>query len=553
MKLVECVPNFSEGRNRVIIDAIADSIRSVEGTTLLDVDPGATTNRTVVTFIGSPASVAEAAFQAAATALERIDMRGHQGEHARMGALDVCPFVPVSGVTMNECVELARQVGRRLGEELGIPIYLYEEAASRPERANLATVRKGEYEGLAAKLADPEWTPDFGPREPNLRSGATAVGAREFLIAYNVNLNTRDRRLAHDIALDIREAGRAQRDDSGRIVRDETGKAVKKPGVFKQVKGVGWFIEEYGQAQISMNLTNYKITAVHAVFDEICEQAKRRGLRVTGSEIVGLIPREALLQTGRHYLARQGRTSGVPESRVVEAAVQSLGLQDLKPFHAQERVVEYQVARAEPLVAMNLQEFADATSSDAPAPGGGSVAALLAALAAALTAMVAALTHGKKGHEASREEMDRLAGAAQEDKDAFLRAVDEDTAAFNRVMDATRMPRKSDEQKQARADALQRANRGAVDVPLQVLRRCTRTLPLIDAAVRRGNPNSLSDAGVAGLALGAAAEGAYLNVRINLPGLADGQSVREEADKLVQEARDGAEAIRQHVMEQLED
>lgn len=553
MKLVECVPNFSEGRNRVIIDAIAESIRSVEGATLLDVDAGAATNRTVVTFIGSPRAVAEAAFQAAARAQQLIDMREHHGEHARMGALDVCPFVPVSGVSMDECVEIAREVGRRMGEELGIPIYLYEAAASRPERANLATVRKGEYEGLIAKLADPEWTPDFGPNEPNLRSGATAVGAREFLIAYNVNLNTRDRRLAHDIALDIREAGRAQRDAAGQIVRDEDGKAIKKPGVFKQLKGVGWFIEEYGRAQISMNLTNYKVTSMHAVFDEICAQAERRGLRVTGSEIVGLIPREALLQAGRHYLARQGRTCGVPEGRVVEAAVQSLGLSDLKAFDPEERVVEYRVARPRPLVAMNLQEFADETSSDSPAPGGGSVAAMLGSLAAALTAMVAALTHGKKGHEAYREEMDDVAGAAQGHKDAFLRAIDEDTAAFTRVMEATRMPRKTGAQKKARAEALERANLGAVEIPLQVLRRCTRTLPLIDATARRGNPNSLSDAGVAGLALGAAAEGAYLNVRINLPGLSDGQEVREEADRLVQEARKGAEDIRRHVMDQLED
>ncbi len=553
MKLVECVPNFSEGRNRVVIDAIADSIRSVEGATLLDVDPGSATNRTVITFIGSPQAVAEAAFQAAARAAELIDMRGHQGEHARMGALDVCPFVPVSGVTMDECVQIAREVGKRMGEELGVPIYLYEAAATRPERANLATVRRGEYEGLAAKLADPEWAPDFGPSQPNLKSGATAVGAREFLIAYNVNLNTRDRRLAHDIALDIREAGRAKRDADGRILRDEAGVALKKPGVFKEVKGVGWFIEEYGRAQISMNLTNYKVTPVHAVFDEICVQAERRGLRVTGSEIVGLIPREALLQAGTHYLARQGRTCGVPEGRVVEAAVQSLGLEDLKPFDPAERVVEYRVARRSPLVGLSLREFADETSSDSPAPGGGSVAALLGSLSAALTAMVAALTHGKKGHEASREEMDQVAVAAQQHKDAFLRAIDEDTAAFNLVMDASRMPRKTDEQKQARAEALQRANRGAVEVPFQVLRRCTLALPLIDTVARRGNPNSLSDAGVAGLALAAAAEGAYLNVRINLPGLADGGSVREEADRLVQEARDGGEAIHRYVLEHLED
>jgi glutamate formiminotransferase/formiminotetrahydrofolate cyclodeaminase len=552
MRLVECVPNFSEGRDKAVIDAIAESIQAVDGVTLLDVDPGAATNRTVITFIGEPEPVAEAAFQGARRAAELIDMRRHRGAHARMGAMDVCPFVPVSGVTMDDCVALARQVGARLGEELGIPIYLYEAAASRAERANLANVRKGEYEALEARLQDPEWAPDYGPAAHNARSGATAVGAREFLIAYNVNLNTRDRRLAHDIALDIREAGRAKRDEQGEIIRDADGKAVQKPGVLKEGKGVGWFIEEYGRAQISMNLTNYKVTSVHAVFDEICSQAQRRGLRVTGSEIVGLIPRDALLQSGRHYLARQGKTAGVPEPRLVEAAVQSLGLDDLKPFDPAERVVEYRVAASQPLVAMNLQEFADETSSDSPAPGGGSVAALLGSLAAALTAMVAALTHGKKGHEADYKEMDQVARAAQDHKAAFLRAIDEDTAAFDGVMDASRMPRKSEEQKQLRAAALEEANRGAVDVPLQVLRRSAEALPLIEAVATRGNPHSLSDAGVAGLALQAAAEGAYLNVRINLPGISDAQPVRDEADALLSQVRKGAEAIRLQVLEGLD-
>ncbi len=554
MKLVECVPNFSEGRNPAVIEAIATAIRGVEGVTLLDVDPGAATHRTVMTFIGAPDEVAEAAFVAARVATELIDMRRHQGEHARMGAMDVCPFVPVSGVTMEDCIAIARNVGQRIGEELALPVYLYEAAASRPERRNLATVRRGEYEGLAAKLKDPDGTPDFGPAKPNLKSGATAVGAREFLIAYNVNLNTRDRRLAHDIALDIREAGRARRDDNGVILRDDAGKALKKPGVFKEVKGVGWFIEEYGRAQISMNLTNYKVAPIHEVFDEICRQAEARGLRVTGSELVGLAPRQALLDAGRHYLERQGKTAGVPEARIIETAIQSLGLDDLKPFDPSQRVIEYQVGREEPLVSMTLREFADETSTDSPAPGGGSVAAIHGSLAAALAGMVAALTHGKKGHEADREEMDRIAREAQEHKDAFLKAIDEDTAAFNQLMDAGRLPKQTAEQKTARGVAMEAANRHATQVPLGVLRRCSSLLPLILAAGERGNPNSLSDAGVAGLSALAAAEGAYFNVRINLPGITEEPirtEMREQADGLVEKVRSEAESIRRLVLERL--
>ena len=554
MKIVECVPNFSEGRDAAVIEAIADAIRGTEGCTLLDVDPGTATNRTVMTFIGSPEAVAEGAFRATAEAAARIDMRRHQGEHGRMGATDVCPFVPVADVTMEECAELARQTGRRIGEELGIPVYLYEAAASRPERRNLADVRRGEYEGLPAKLQDPDWAPDFGPSEHNERSGATVVGAREFLIAYNVNLNTRNRKLASDIAMEIREKGRLLRDDAGKIVRDENGKARRKPGLFQDVKAVGWVIEEFERAQISINLTNYLVASPHAVFDAICTLAHERGLRVTGSELVGLIPREAILAAGRHYLTRQGSITGVPEARLVESAVQSLGLNDVKPFDPQERIIEYRVMRPGPLASLSIIGFADETSTDSPAPGGGSVAALCGSLAAALTSMVAALTHGKKGHEQDAEEMERIACSAQEHKDAFLRAIDEDTDAFNRVMDAMRLPRKTAEQKAQRRAALDEANRGAVAIPLQVLRRSLEVMPLVRATAERGNPSSLSDAGVAALAAGTAAEGAYLNVRINLPGIDDEAyrtSTLQEADRLLADVRGAVDGIRSHVLGKL--
>ena len=556
MKLVECVPNFSEGRDQAVIDGIADAIRSCEGVTLLDVDPGAATNRTVMTFIGSPEAVAEGAFQGAARAAQLIDMRHHRGAHARLGATDVCPFVPVSGASMDDCVELAQRVGRRIGEELGIPVYLYEAAASRRSRHNLAAIRSGEYEGLAAKLQDPEWAPDFGPTAASEKSGATVVGAREFLIAYNVNLNTRDRRLAHDIALDVREAGRAKRDGDGKILRDEHGVALNKPGVFKELKGVGWFIEEYGQAQVSLNLTDHKITPVHAVFDEICSQAERRGLRVTGSELVGLIPLDAILEAGRHYLTRQGKTAGVPAPRLVEAAVQSLGLGDLKPFDPAARIIEYQVGRSTPLASMSVAGFTDETSTDSPAPGGGSVAALMGALAAALTSMVAALTHAKVGIEGSRAEMDRIARDAQEHRARFLSAIDEDTQAFNQVLEASRLPRKTEEQRAARQVAMDKAARWALDVPMGVLRRCTDVLPSIQAVAERGNPSSLSDAAVAASAVRAAAEGGYCNVRINLSGIrsdTERNTIRDEAERLVVEASAAGDAIRLRALERLED
>jgi glutamate formiminotransferase/formiminotetrahydrofolate cyclodeaminase len=520
MKLIECVPNFSEGRDRVIIDAITGEIAAVPGVMLLDVDPGAATNRTVVTFIGGAEAVEEAAFRAIAKASATIDMSRHRGEHPRMGATDVCPFVPVAGATMDDCVAIAKRLGKRVGDELGIPVYLYESAATSPERKSLADIRKGEYEALPEKLKHAAFVPDFGPARFNARSGATVIGAREFLIAYNVNLNTRDKKLANAIAGALREAGRSTKASDGATTRT--------PGRFKECRAVGWYIEEFGRAQVSINLTNYKVTPLHDVFDAACEEAAKLGLRVTGSELVGMIPREAILAAGDHYLAKQGKTTGVPEKERVHAAVLSLGLSELAAFSPALKVIEYRYAGAPSgLVAMNVHDFADELSSHSPAPGGGSVAALCGALSASLVAMVAALTWSKAGMEAARPKMSAVGTEAQVLKDWFLAAVDRDTAAFNAVLAASRLPKKTAEDLAVRAGALERAGQGAAKVPLDVLEASIRTLELAIQAARDGNPNSVSDAGVAGAAALAAAEGAALNVRINAPSLAD-RSVANE-------------------------
>ena len=514
MKLIECVPNFSEGRDRGVIDAIAAEIRGTPGAVLLDVDPGAATNRTVVTFIGTPDAVEEAAFRAIRKAAQLIDMAGHRGEHPRLGATDVCPFVPVQGATMDDCVEVARRLGRRVGEELGIPVYLYEAAATRPERRSLADIRKGEYEALPMKHQDPAFVPDFGPNTFHASAGATVIGAREFLIAYNVNLNTRDKKLANSIAQEIREAGKTKKAPDG------TRQTV--PGRFAHCRAVGWYIEEFGRAQVSINLTNYKVTPVHAVFEACREEAERRGLRVTGSELVGLIPREALLAAGDHFLAKQGKTTGVPEKERVHAAVLSLGLSDLAPFDAAQKVIEYRYAGPpKGLVASTLRAFADELSSDSPAPGGGSVAALCGALSAALSAMVAALTWAKPGMESARPAMEEHGRQAQRLKEALLAAVDRDTEAFNQVIASRRLPKATPDDAARRSAALESANQGAALVPLQVLEASVEALRLAQSVARDGNPNSVSDAGVAGACALAAAEGASLNVRINLPGLTD--------------------------------
>jgi glutamate formiminotransferase/formiminotetrahydrofolate cyclodeaminase len=432
MKLIECVPNFSEGRDRAVIDAITGEISDTDGAVLLDVDPGAATNRTVVTFAGPPDAAVEAAFRAIRKAAELIDMSKHSGEHARMGATDVCPFVPMQGATMEDCVELAERLGQRVGEELGIPVYLYGHAARKPERTRLPDIRQGEYEALSEKLKDPAFAPDFGRASFNERSGATAIGAREFLIAWNLNLNTRQRKLANKVAAELRETGKPRRSEQGKFVRDADGKVQRVPGRFTELQGGGWYIEEYGRAQISFNLMNYKVTGIHQVFDAACEEAAKVGVRITGSELVGLIPLEAILAAGDHYLARQGQTTGVTEAERVHAAVLSLGLAELAPFDPLEKIIEYRYRGApQGLKAMSLTAFADELSSDSPAPGGGSVAALCGSLSAALSSMVAALTWSKKGMEESRPAMQEIGVRAQALKDWFVDAVDLDTEAFN--------------------------------------------------------------------------------------------------------------------------
>ena len=505
MKLVECVPNFSEGRNHKVIDAIAGAMASVESVTLLDVDPGAATNRTVYTMVGPPDAVAEAAFLGIRKGLELIDMSKHKGEHPRQGACDVCPFVPVAGMSMDECVELANRVGRRVGEELGAPVYLYEYAASRPERRNLAQVREGEYEALPEKLGTPEWEPDFGPNEFVPKAGAIQVGARDFLIAYNININSRNPKIAKDIALEIRERGRFLRKD-GKKVRGPDRKFLRKPGLFQHCKATGWYIDEYRSAQVTMNLTNYHISPAHEVFDAVCRLADERGVRVTGSELVGLMPRDAILQAGVHYLKKQGASAGVPEAEVVETAIRSMGLQELTPFDPDKKIIEYVSRPPTPLMDLGAREFVNVLSSDAPAPGGGSVAALAGAMSAGLSSMVAALTFGKKGHVHKNAAMDDVGARGQALKDWFSLAVDRDTDAFNKVMDAFGLPKKSDEDKAARTLAIQEANKGATLVPLEVLERCKEAAELAAAMVAEGNPNSLSDAGVAGVCAAAAAQ-----------------------------------------------
>ncbi|HUU01684.1 MAG TPA: glutamate formimidoyltransferase [Myxococcota bacterium] len=554
MKLVECVPNFSVGRNRAVIDSIANAISSVEGATLLDVDPGADTNRTVMTLIGEPEPVALAAFQGIRRAAELIDMRLHSGTHARLGACDVCPFVPVRGVSMDECVALARGLGEWVAAELGVPVYLYEEAASRPARRNLAEVRRGEYESIPDRLGDPAWKPDFGSLENCEGSGATIIGAREFLVACNFNLNTRDRRIAHDIALDIREAGRARRDANGKILRYKSGRARRKPGKLEHVKAVGWSMPEFGCTQVSVNLTNYRKTPLAELHAEICRQAEKRGVRCTGSEIVGLVPQDCLLEAGRFFLRRAGKGAGVPRQELVRLAVQSLGLSELYPFEPQKKILEYRIPDPRPLVGSSLRDFADELSSDSPAPGGGSVAALCGALAASLACMVGQLTVGKKGYQKVSEEMKRLGERAQELKDDLLTAIDDDTAAFNQVMEALRLPRQTSEQKKNRAAAIQAATRQACEVPLRVMRTLVEVTNLAAAAATKGNKSSLSDAGVAGLCARAATEGAYYNVVINLAGIKEKDYASKqgrEANRLLQQAIKTTDRISSHVRKSL--
>ncbi len=529
-QLVECVPNYSEGRDLAKIKQITDAIEAVDGITLLDVDPGKDTNRTVVTFVGSVASVEEAAFQGIAKAADVIDMVNHSGTHARMGATDVCPFIPVSGATVKDCVDLSHRVAKRVGDELKIPVYLYEDSAQKDDRRSLPVIRTGEYEGLAKKLKDPNWIPDYGPSKFNAKSGATVMGSREFLIAYNINLNTKDQRLATDIAFELREKGRSKRIPNpespnlldGEIERDEQGKAIKIPGLFKDVKGVGWYMDEFKRAQISINFNNYKTTTIQDVFDKACELAVERGIRVTGSELVGLIPKEALLMAGRHYLKKQRRTTAVPEADIIECAVQSLGLNDLYFFKPEEKIVEFAVGQTSgQLMGLTSEGFVDELSSNSPAPGGGSVAALAGSLGAALVSMVAALTHEKKGFEVLKNDMGDIGNKAQKIKDRLSFLVDEDTNAFNAVMDANRLPANSDEEKSIKQKAVLAANKYAIEIPLEAAELSLSVLDIANELVKKGNPNSVSDVGVAGEVALAGVRGACMNVLINLPGVKD--------------------------------
>jgi glutamate formiminotransferase/formiminotetrahydrofolate cyclodeaminase len=514
-KIIECVPNFSEGRDMTVIKQITDVIESVEGVKLLDVDPGKDTNRTVVTFVGDPEAVSEAAYLAVKKASELIDMSKHRGEHPRMGATDVCPFVPVSGITMEETVVFARRVGERIGKELNIPVFCYEDAAFKPERKNLAYCRSGEYEGLKKRFEDSEWKPDYGPSKFNSRSGATAVGARDFLVAYNINLNTTSTRRANAIAFDVRE--------KGRNVINKSGEKINVPGALKSVKAIGWYIEEYGIAQISMNLTNISVTPVHIAFDEVCRKAEARGVRVTGSELVGLIPLKSILDAGQYFLAKQQRSAGIPDEEIIKIAVRSLGLNDIHPFHPEEKIIEYVMAdkNRKRLVDMNLKAFMDETASESPAPGGGSVSAYIGSVGVALGTMVANLSAHKRGWDDRWEEFSQWAEKGKKIQNTLLNLVDEDTDAFNRIMASFAMPKKTEEEVEIRNRAVQESTKNAILVPYRVMETAFSAFELIREMVKSGNPNSVTDAGVGALAVCTCVKGAFLNVRVNAGSLED--------------------------------
>ena len=540
-KIVECVPNFSEGRDLSIIKQITDAIESVEGIKLLNVDPGAATNRTVVTFVGEPESVCKAAFRGIQKAAELIDMSKHHGEHPRMGATDVCPLIPVAGITMEETVVFARALAKRVGEELEIPVYCYESSAFSAERKNLAACRAGEYEGLAAKISSNDWKPDFGPtvfNEKVARSGATAIGARDFLIAVNFNLNTTSVRRANAIAYDVREKGRKMREGdpiTGKVVTDQKGNEVWIPGSLKGCKAIGWYIEEYGIAQVSMNVTDITATPLHAAFDEVVEKAAARGIRVTGSEIVGLVPKKVLIEAGRYYLHKQQRSTGISEAEVIKIAVKSMGLDDLAPFDPKQKVIEYLMEDSvkKELVNLTCKEFAIETASESPAPGGGSVAACMGAFGAALGTMVANLSSHKAGWDNKWAYFSEWAEKGQSILNELLFLVDEDTAAFNKIMDAFALPKSDELEKSARTKAIQEATLYATEIPLKTMKVAFSAFDLIETMAREGNPNSVSDAGVGAIAIRGAIYGAYLNVRINASGLKD----KSAAENLINQAQ----------------
>ena len=544
-RIIECVPNFSEGRNMEIVKMITDAIESIKGVKLLDVDPGEATNRTVVTFVGEPEAVMDAAVASIKRATELIDMRQHKGAHPRMGACDVCPLIPVSGITMEECAELARILAKRIADELGVPTYCYEAAAFKPERRNLAVCRKGEYEALPERMTNAEEQPDFGARafdDGIARTGATAVGARDFLVAVNYNLNTTSTRRANAIAFDVREKGRPMREGNpivGKIIKDENGEPVMKPGTLKACKAIGWFIDEYGIAQVSMNLTNLSITPLHTAFDEVCRAADARGVRVTGTEIVGLVPKKVLVDAGRHFLRKQSRSTGVPERELVRIAIESMGLSTLKEFKPEEKVIEYMLEAEErkgvkKLVDMTCAAFAEETASESPAPGGGSISAYMGALAAALGTMVANLSSHKAGWDDRWEFFSDWAENGVAVMNELLALVDEDTAAFNKIMDVFAMPKNTPEEKAARAEAMQVATLYATEVPLRTMKVAYKAFDVVRAMATEGNPNSVSDAGVGALAARSAVMGACLNVKINAAGLKD----REVAERFINEANE---------------
>lgn len=543
-QIIECVPNFSEGRNPEVISQITAVIEQTEGVQLLDVDPGKATHRTVVTFAGEPAAVVEAAFRAIREAARLIDMAAHTGEHPRMGATDVCPLVPISGISLEETAEWAKRLAERVGTELEIPVYLYEAAASRPERRNLAAIRSGEYEALPQKLADPEWAPDFGPAQFNSRSGATVIGARDFLVAYNANLNTTSVRRANSVAFDVREQGRVLRDGdpvTGPVRTDENGEPMRIPGACKAVKAIGWYIEEYGIAQVSMNLTDIKVTSLHEAFEACCRSAESRGMRVTGSEIVGLVPLQVLLDAGRYFLRKQKRSAGVSEEELLRIAVRSMGLDDLGPFDPKQKVIEYklQSEASNPLIAKNLVQFADETAAESPAPGGGSISAYVGALGASLAAMVANLSSHKRGWDERWEEFSDWAVKAQDIKNQLLALVDEDTRAFNAIMNAFQLPKGTPDEKAARSAAIQSATRFAIETPLKTMELALASFGPVRAMVEQGNPNSVTDAGVGALCARAAVHGAGLNVLVNTSGLKDtlfGEQAVQQAKAWMEQA-----------------
>lgn len=551
-QIIECVPNFSEGRDRAVIDAITAEIEKGGEVSLLDVDPGEATNRTVVTFVGEPEAVCEAAFRGIKKASELIDMRNHHGAHPRMGATDVCPLIPVSGITLEECAELARGLAKRVSDELGIPTYCYEAAAFTPERRNLAVCRAGEYEALPEKMNHEGKGPDFGDRpydEDAARTGATTIGARDFLIAVNYNLNTTSTRRANAIAFDVREKGRPMREGgkvTGKPVKDADGNVVMIPGTLKGTKAIGWFIDEYGIAQVSMNITNMRETPLHKAFDEVCAKAAARGVRVTGAEIVGLVPKSALIEAGKHYLRMQQRSLGIPEDEIIRIAVKSMGLDDLKPFKPEEKIIEYMLEagkeKSRKLTDMTLTAFADETSSESPAPGGGSISAYMGALGAALGTMVANLSAHKAGWDDRWEEFSDAAGKGRHIQDRLIALVDEDTEAFNRIMDVFSMPKGTPEEKAARSAALQAATLYATEVPLRTMKTSFEAFELLEEMARKGNPASVSDVGVGALAARSAVFGAWLNVKINAAGLKD----REKADAILAEAEKIAEEAARH-------